>query len=327
MKYGSLASSVAVVVLFAGSCGVSNSGLQESTGAGGAAGAPPNPERAGGAGGRPPSGSGGAAGSSVAGTGGAPAMPGTGGGSPPPPEPAADAAAPAEDGRSGINSIDGAGNGEVAPPPIDGAPPASEKGVCRGAGALGLCLAFEGSVTDESEGRLTVSARHVSFVSGPTGMAAQMGSDSALIINGAGGLAGGAVTLEAWVQPERLPAAGQRAGLVDRDGHYGLFLLPGGDIGCSKNGTMVTAPAGIRVGTWASVACTANGSEIAVWVNGVRRGSGPSEGGVGGAQGAPVALGSNSPSGDNFVGLIDNVRIWTRVRTQPEICQTALGCE
>jgi hypothetical protein len=213
----------------------------------------------------------------------------------------------------------------VAP---DLAPPASEKGICRGATALGLCLAFEGSVLDEAPGGLTVSARQVSFDAGPTGMAARVGTGSALLINdGANALAGGAVTLEAWVQPDRLPAAGQRAGLVDRDGHYGLFLLPGGDIGCSKNGTMLTVPAGIPAGAWSSIACTANAGEIAVWVNGVRRGSGPSESGVGTAQGTPVALGSNSPSGENFVGLIDNVRFWTRVRSQAEICQTALGCQ
>jgi hypothetical protein len=58
----------------------------------------------------------------------------------------------------------------------------------------------------------------------------------------------------------------------------------------------------------------------------MRRGSGPSAGGTAGGQG-PVAVGSNSPSGDNFVGLIDNVRFWARVRNQTEICQTALGCQ
>jgi hypothetical protein len=41
---------------------------------------------------------------------------------------------------------------------------------------------------------------------------------------------------------------------------------------------------------------------------------------------APISVGSNSPSGDNLQGLIDNVRVWTRVRNDSEICQTALGC-
>jgi hypothetical protein len=147
------------------------------------------------------------------------------------------------------------------------------------------------------------------------------------IDQGTAGLAGAAVTLEAWVQPEQLPAAGQRAGIIDRDGHYGLFLLPGGDVGCSRNGTMVTVPAGVRPGEWSSIACAASASEIAVWVNGARRGAGPSADGAAGPASSPVSVGSNSPSGDNLQGLIDNVRIWTRVRSEAELCQTALGCQ
>jgi len=39
-----------------------------------------------------------------------------------------------------------------------------------------------------------------------------------------------------------------------------------------------------------------------------------------------MAIGGNSPSGDSFDGLIDEVRIWRLARTPTEICMTAGTC-
>ncbi len=47
-----------------------------------------------------------------------------------------------------------------------------------------------------------------------------------------------ALTLEMWVYPDAIPAAG-RAGLFDNDGQYGMFVYPGGTVHCTGNGAPV----------------------------------------------------------------------------------------
>jgi hypothetical protein len=87
----------------------------------------------------------------------------------------------------------------------------------------------------------------------------------------------------------------------------------------------------LSVGTWTSLACTVDDSRVALWVNGVVRGSLPITGFKTNSDGPwGLSVGTNIPyMGEDlapFDGLIDNVRIWRRALAGPEICAAALGC-
>ena len=334
MTYRSFGLASLGTALFAlSACDVSSTGL--GVGAGGAGGTPPSPSRAGGRGGTSPAatGAGGATGTGGSTGGTVVAAPPT---APPPPAPPPAADAAAAEGSFGATGVPGGGardasggadagagmtdtGGAAQPPPI--------ANPCQPQAELRLCLSFEGAVADLSSERLSLVARQVAFEPGPSGQAARLGAQSSLTISdGLGALTANQMTLEAWVRPERLPAGAERAGIIDRDGHYGLFLLAGGDVGCSVNGAAVIAQAGLRAGEWSSVACTVSGQSMSVWINGTRRAEAAAGARTMGPVSSPISIGSNSPSGENLEGLLDNVRIWTRARAGEEICQTALSC-
>ena len=128
------------------------------------------------------------------------------------------------------------------------------------------------------------------------------------------------------MRPEGLPSGTQRAGVMDKQGHFGLFVLPGGDVVCYSQGAMATAPSAASAGQWVSASCTVGGGTVGVWINGVRRATARP------GQRAPpvgepaIAVGSNSPTGDSFNGLLDNVRVWSGARTAAQVCQLAYSC-
>jgi hypothetical protein len=326
---------VATVCLAVGACDFSKEGLggvtdTERAGAGGSAG--------GGRGGTGRGGTGataGRAGTGATGGSGMASTPGSGG-----------SAAPATDASNGGFGVtgspvtsDAAAAADAPPPPSDvaladaaaapvDAAVATGKGDCpRGEGTLALCLRFENGVLDESEPRTMVNASGLDYEAGLTGQAGRFGAGTAVRV-GPAGLTAGSFTVEAWVRPQALPGAGQRAGIVDRELHFGLFVQPGGDLVCFTGAGTATVPAALRPGQWSAVACTGGAGGVVLYVDGVRRASAGAGAGVVAPPGQPeIAVGSNSPAGDNFHGLIDNVRLWTGARTQPQICQAAHGCE
>jgi hypothetical protein len=236
---------------------------------------------------------------------------------------APDGAPVGEDGRSGINSIDAAPAPDTTPPPPIQPPPAAS--ACPADDDLLLCLDFEGAVLDQSPPAAAVTVRSVGFEAGPSGQAGRFSGDSQIALPSGVGLGGGAFTVEAWLRPERLPSGTQRAGVMDKQGHFGLFVLPGGDVVCYSQGAMATAQSAAIAGQWISASCTVGGGTVAVWINGVRRATAPQA--TGAPAGEPaIAVGSNSPTGDSFNGLLDNVRIWSGARTAAQLCPLAYSC-
>lgn len=208
---------------------------------------------------------------------------------------------------------------EVAPELGKAVCPANEK-------ALVLCLRFEDALFDESAPPAQVTERGLVYAPGLTGSAGRFDMDTDVDVAAAAGLGTGAFTIEAWLRPQRLPASGQRAGIVDRERHFGMFMLPGGDVECSVGASKAVASGALEVGQWSAVACTFDGSTVVAYSGGMSRST------AGGASlemivGQPdMAIGRNSPTGDHFSGLIDNVRLWNVSRTQAQICASALGC-
>ena len=94
-----------------------------------------------------------------------------------------------------------------------------------------------------------------------------------------------------------------------------MFVEPGGALRCLDLGASVTESGALTVGTWTHVAYTHDGQRR-VTAPGAALETGNDTG---------TSIGGNSPSGDPFVGRIDELRIWNRARTAAEVCAAA-GC-
>jgi hypothetical protein len=187
----------------------------------------------------------------------------------------------------------------------------ASKASCPEDPALLLCLRFEKALLDESAPSAQLSGEPLVYEAGPTGMAVRGGAETLVRADSGVGSVGKAFTAEAWLRVDRFPAAGQRAGVIDKQLHFGLFVLPGGDVACSAYGATATAKGVVVLGEWLSAACSAEGNTLKVWINGISRDEagyllpltlGPES----------VSIGCNQPKGDPLYGLIDNVRVWSR---------------
>jgi hypothetical protein len=242
-----------------------------------------------------------------------------------------------EGGEAGgsAGGADGTGGSQMAPadagaPATDAGASASEEALARKASCpqdedLRLCLRFEKTLEDESLPPAHLVGEPLVYEAGPTGMAVRAGAESLVRADKDLGTVGKDFTAEAWVRVDRFPEAGQRAGVIDKQLHFGLFILPGGDVACTAYGATATAKGALTQGQWAAAACRAQDGALTVWIDGVSRDQasfliplslGPEK----------LSIGSNHPSGDPLYGLLDNVRVWTRARDAAEICAGALDC-
>ena len=90
---------------------------------------------------------------------------------------------------------------------------------------------------------------------------------------------------------------------------------------CSA-GVAAEATYQLPLGAWTHVACRNDASTLSVWINGAMVASVAAQPiATGGNDGTAVAM--NSPSGDNYSGMLDNLRIWRVVRSPEEICVAA----
>ena len=132
-----------------------------------------------------------------------------------------------------------------------------------------------------------------------------------------------AMTLEAWVFPTQTPT-GWRA-IVDKnvDGYYLMASTDRGNVpgvgGNWTNGNRnVFGPSVIPVNAWTHLATTFDGSTIRLFVNGVQVASVAQTAAL-----APTAdtlqIGADAYVGENFAGLIDEVRIYNRALSAAEI--------
>jgi hypothetical protein len=215
---------------------------------------------------------------------------------------------------------------ETAPDAGVPPPPSESESACSPADpALALCLRFEGQVVDESSRGQRLSASGVAYDTGPAGMAGRLGAASTIKVPESPSLDSPQVTIEAWLAPRTLPAAGRRQGILDNSGQYGMFLLPPATVMCIAGDVEATAVGVLTIGAWISAACTFDGRAVTVWIEGKKVAERPSMA-VNQGGGAGLTVGLNNPSGENFEGLLDNVRVWRTVRTPDELCRSALAC-
>lgn len=191
--------------------------------------------------------------------------------------------------------------------PLD---PCSEDGVV-------VCYRFEGTTDDGGPGAHHATPTNVSYAPGRVGQALHHDVGSRVVVPAAP-IALGTLTFEAWVRPTSLPTSG-RQGVLDHDGRIGVWILDGGVIQCRAGG--LVSGSVLVEDEWTHVACTFEADEIAIYLDGEVDAVGANSG----LDDSPTLahLGSNAPSGDELIGYLDEVRVFSYRRSAAEICEAA----
>jgi hypothetical protein len=188
--------------------------------------------------------------------------------------------------------------------------------------AVGLlaCFRFEGSATDESPSPLVpLSAANIGYAIGHEGQGAVFTPASPktdlrlphATFNTA------QMTIEVWLEPASLPATGERFSIVDMEGRFGVTLQPDGTFRCRSLATTKKA----AIGKWIHLACVNDGTTMSAYVDGKID---TSVANVLGTTSDFIGVGEDSTStNDTFDGMMDNLRIWTRGLTAPEVAAAA----
>jgi TM2 domain-containing membrane protein YozV len=151
------------------------------------------------------------------------------------------------------------------------------------------------------------------------------GTNSVVVINSAPSLnLTTGMTLSAWVYPTANESGWRTIMQREVNAYYlhassgsgVLFPAAGGTFGSVDNS--LVAPYAIPVSTWSHLAVTYDGAALRLFVNGAQVNSvlqtAPIE-----TNTKPLRIGGNSPYGEYFQGLIDEVRIYNRALTAAEI--------
>lgn len=136
----------------------------------------------------------------------------------------------------------------------------------------------------------------------------------------------GPASWEAWVNLDSLPETG-RVGIIDNDGQYSMIYSSIQGMRCNAGAVSALAP-NIPVREWVHVACTYDGSEISIWLNGELEDSTDGGFSIGTINLMPVSLGDTSPFfNETMDGLIGGVRFWSVVRTEAELEDAAAALD
>lgn len=131
-----------------------------------------------------------------------------------------------------------------------------------------------------------------------------------------------AMTLEAWVYPNVVPTNWSTGVYKETDRYY---LEPGtdqnapgagGTFGSGNRNAFGGSP--LPAATWTHLACTYDGADIRLYVNGAQAGSVAATGAIT-TSASPLTMGGNTPYGEFFNGRIDDVRVYSRALSAAEI--------
>jgi len=191
--------------------------------------------------------------------------------------------------------------------------------------SLVACYEMEGNVDDPSPNNLDATTSSLTFVPGRVGMAMQFAINSAADVADSAAIDVAEITVEAWIKPFQLPGAGARMGIADMNGQWGVFLHETGRFLCAFGGLGQQYDATIPVDVWTHVACTYAAGTLKFYVGGVKRLELTGGGALGTGGTTGISLGADNPpgAGSRFNGLIDQVRIMSRARTDAELCVDA----
>jgi hypothetical protein len=231
-------------------------------------------------------------------------------------------------------------------PPIADAAPASDAGPGsdaapgRDGGGTGTycapqqgligCYEFENTANNALDGLDITVNGNVQFPSdGEVGHAAAFNNTTTASIAVDPRLDLSAFTLEAWVNPSQF--GGDNTSLVNRYFHYAMVLDAKGEPVCeytASGGALAFAATIVPLALdhWSHVACTFDGMNLRTYVNGLNPASTNTTAGpvaTGGMEGVSIGGAAPDHANDFYIGQLDELRIFSRVRTAQEICMDA----
>jgi hypothetical protein len=228
---------------------------------------------------------------------------------------------------------------DASPPPLDGLnPDATSAPFCpRSETSIVACYEFENTTNDESRYMLTTTPTPgLMFKPSMTGLgqALQLANDSNVQIAETVRLDLQTFTVEAWLYPSS--TNGQNVSVVNNGGQYGMFVDTNNAAYCARvtsNPPPGKSPLAVAVAStplmlnqWTHVACVYDGTNLTLYVNGTKAGADSTGGAVVTTGMTGTGIGSDTPTTakqNHYVGLIDNLRIWSDARIRADICADA----
>jgi len=214
--------------------------------------------------------------------------------------------------------------------------PTVERKCATADGSLRLCIDFEDPATDATDGSgrnhhpvvvdgLTTLDRDAG--GGAIELAVEMSAQSKLQIAEHADLdIATNLTVSMWVNTSTRPAAGSSYWLLDNNNQYSISMQPSGAIRCGLGASTVDSAAQLNVsgGGWHQVACTYDGEELKVYIDGWVRGCRDVDRPISTTGTDGLSIGSNIGAGpvfnDKFVGGLDNVQVFARTFSPAELC-------
>jgi hypothetical protein len=192
---------------------------------------------------------------------------------------------------------------------------------------LVACYRFENDVADGSGYWNDGTATDVTYGPGVTGFAVRTTTSSDIVVPERASLdVTGAITMELWVRAASFPTGTARAGLLDNDAQYSLFLYPGGEVRCGTGGPWLVSPAALVLHEWAHLGCVFDGAEVRLYLNGALIASQAQTEPLSTIGTTGLRIGHNNPSDDPFDGALDGLRIWRVARSASELCTLPGAC-
>jgi len=231
--------------------------------------------------------------------------------------------------RSGLTIGDAATPDPAIDAAVDAAVDAAAAPPCPDDPDLVACYRCEAGETpqpyDGSRYRNHGASSEVRFIAGHgVGTAMRFSPTASALVPDSASLDVTAITIELWLWVDALPPDGGRAGVLDDNGQYGLFLAPDGQLRCVIGGATDTGLQ-VPIAQWTHVACTYDGVAIRLYQDGVAGTVLATSVAIPTAGIDGLGLGQNVPDGDHLNGAVDDVQVWRRARTPDELCSDA-GC-
>jgi hypothetical protein len=212
--------------------------------------------------------------------------------------------------------------------PADAAPPGP---FCDSANDdLRGCWRFEGPLaalvvlSDESGWGNDGVATQVERIAGPPGHgdALQFHPVSSAIVPESMSLdVTDGLTIDMWIHPDTYPV--ERAGLLDDNNEYALFLDDAGGVRCIVGGANVLSPP-VALGVWTHVACTYDLAVLRIYIDGREVAHKDTMAAIPTQATDGIHLGEDGPGGgDELDGAIDDLRVWSVARSAVELCHAA----
>lgn len=189
---------------------------------------------------------------------------------------------------------------------------------------LVFCLRCEGSVVDESMYAASTVVSGLSRTDRETTSACRFSHDSAFAVGDHPALRPTAMTVEFFFRADSLPNPEEgetRRIIIDKNASRALMLAPNGMLNFHAGQAYLLGP--IVVDQWYHFAATIDETAVRTYLDGVVRG-GSEDGRMVMPSGAALRIGEDSPTGnDQFLGAIDEVRIFSYARSQGQIAEAA----